>query len=107
MPSYREGFAQKSLEELFDCLKLGPHVGAANYYKALAELECRKYEEQEAVNKAQIEAANAAKEAAEAAQKTAEYTRQSAGAMRWSVFAIFAAAVLGALIQILTSMKWF
>jgi hypothetical protein len=61
---------------LFDCLKFGPDVEVATlYYKALAELECRKFEEQQAVNKAQIKAAEAAKEAAEAGKETAEYTQ--------------------------------
>ena len=36
-PFEREKWADYSLEQLFDCLKLGPSVGAANYYQASAE----------------------------------------------------------------------
>jgi hypothetical protein len=79
----------KAAGELFDCLKLGPSVGGANYNRLLAELECRKYAHQEAVNKTRIAAAEAAKE-------TAGYTRQSARAMWSSVIAIFVTAAVSA-----------
>jgi hypothetical protein len=90
----RDSWKDYPLEQLFDSLKLGPNDGV-NYYKALAELECRKFEEQMKVNEAQ-------KEAAEAAKKTAEYTRQNARYMLSSVIAILATSGAGALFQFLT-----
>jgi hypothetical protein len=98
----RERWAAFPLEQLFDSLKLGPDVGAIQYYKALAELECRKFEGQEKVNAAQIEAAKAATEAAEAAKKTAEYTRQNAVYMLLSVIAILLTSGASVVFQFLT-----
>jgi hypothetical protein len=89
MPPNRDGWAQKAAGELFDCLELGPSVGGANYNRVLAELECRKYEDQAAVYKTRIEAAEAAKE-------TAGYTRQSARAMSSSVIAVSVTAAASA-----------
>lgn len=76
---------------------------------ALAELECRKFDGQEAVNEAQIEAATAtteaakaAKDTAKAAEKTAEYTKQNARYMLSSVLAILVTSGASAFFQFLT-----
>lgn len=100
MPWERNTWAGYPLEQLFDCLKLGPND--TQYNKAFAELECRKYEEQKAVNEAQKEAARAAIEAAEAATKTAEYTERNARYMLWSVIAILVTSGASAVFQFLT-----
>jgi hypothetical protein len=106
----REEWKHYPLERLFDCLKLGPDAGgsAGNiYHKALAELECRKYDAQEAVREAQVDAAKEAKktaeytrEAAQAAKETAEYTKRNARYMLWSVVAILFTSFISAAVNI-------
>jgi hypothetical protein len=81
-------------EDLFNRLKNGP---GETYYEALAELEVIKYEWQEKLNEAQIEAAEAAKDAADAANRTAKY-------MWWSVLAIFATSGVSAVCAVIQVM---
>jgi hypothetical protein len=96
-------YAESSLEELTDMLAHGPHGMKGNkHYEALAELECRKFEGQQEVDKAQIEAAKAATEAAEAAKATAKYTKRNALYMLLSVIAILVTSGASAVFQFLT-----
>jgi hypothetical protein len=101
MPSKRETVHNYSPEKLAECLQHGPSEGGY-YYAALAQFELLKFEGQERVNTAQIEAASAATEAAEAAKRTAEYTKQNAVYMLLSVLAILLTSGASAFFQFLT-----
>jgi len=94
MPMERKKLEGDTLEQLTDLMQEGPIEGSW-YCAASAELERRKFEQQMEVNKAQIEAAQAAKD-------TAEYTRRNALFMLCSVIAVLVTSGASAFFQYLT-----